>query len=211
LRWVSGRARTTPATYESDLTRVACELEVVACEGWRRSMRWADTGLEWQDPSPNLRNETQVLLYPGIALLEPTNVSVGRGTDEPFERFGAPWIEPLALARDLGALREAGVLGAGGTPYGLVAVQPVDMFPHTPHVETVAVLRRRRLSNWGSRQKSLVVRSRPPRTPCMPLQAQWRTSKTLLRERHWPPSCLAKPLAPRCLKCFPLVNRGFVT
>ncbi len=97
------------ARLEREHFRVACELEVVACEGWRRSMRWADTGLEWQDPSPNLRNETQVLLYPGIALLEPTNVSVGRGTDEPFERFGAPWIEPLALARALNALRLPGL------------------------------------------------------------------------------------------------------
>jgi 23S rRNA (uracil-5-)-methyltransferase RumA len=52
--------------------------------------------------------------------------------------------EPVALGRDLAALRDAGLLGAGGAPYGLAAAQPVDMFPHTPHVETVAVLRRRR-------------------------------------------------------------------
>ncbi|MBM3990189.1 MAG: DUF1343 domain-containing protein [Planctomycetes bacterium] len=97
------------ARLEREHFGVACELEVIACEGWRRSMRWAQTGLEWQDPSPNLRNETQVLLYPGIALLEPTNVSVGRGTDEPFERLGAPWIEPLALARALDALELPGL------------------------------------------------------------------------------------------------------
>ena len=97
------------ARLEREHFGVACELEVVACEGWRRSMRWSETGLEWQDPSPNLRNETQVLLYPGVALLEPTNVSVGRGTDEPFERFGAPWIEPLALARALNALQLPGL------------------------------------------------------------------------------------------------------
>ena len=89
------------ARLEREHFGVACELEVVACEGWRRSMRWAETGLEWQDPSPNLRNDTQVLLYPGIALLEATNVSVGRGTDQPFERFGAPWIDGIALARAL--------------------------------------------------------------------------------------------------------------
>ncbi len=97
------------ARLEREHFGIACKLEVVACEGWRRSMRWAETGLEWQDPSPNLRNETQVLLYPGIALLETTNVSVGRGTDEPFERFGAPWIEPVALARALNALRLPGL------------------------------------------------------------------------------------------------------
>ena len=80
---------------------VRCELEVVACEGWKRSMRWDDTGLLWIAPSPNLRTPTQALLYPGVALLETTNVSVGRGTDTPFEHFGAPWIDARQLARAL--------------------------------------------------------------------------------------------------------------
>jgi uncharacterized protein YbbC (DUF1343 family)/CubicO group peptidase (beta-lactamase class C family) len=97
------------ARLEREHFGVACELEVVACEGWRRSMRWAETGLEWQDPSPNLRNDTQVLLYPGIALLEATNVSIGRGTDQPFERFGAPWIDGVVLARALNARRIEGL------------------------------------------------------------------------------------------------------
>ena len=72
---------------------VKCELEVVPCEFWRRYDDWSETGMEWIAPSPNLRNPTQALLYPGVALLEFTNVSVGRGTDEPFERVGAPWID----------------------------------------------------------------------------------------------------------------------
>jgi len=72
---------------------VRCELEVVPCEFWLRWDAWSETGLEWIAPSPNLRNPTQALLYPGVALLEFTNVSVGRGTDEPFERVGAPWID----------------------------------------------------------------------------------------------------------------------
>ncbi len=92
---------------------VSCELEVVRCEGWTRSMTWSDTGLEWRDPSPNLRNPTQALLYPGVALLEFTNVSVGRGTDEPFERFGAPWIDGPRLAN---ALNELGLPGLRFTP-----------------------------------------------------------------------------------------------
>ncbi len=88
---------------------VNCELEVVECENYRRSMDWAETSLEWLAPSPNLRNPTQALLYPGVALLEFTNVSVGRGTDEPFERVGAPWINGPQLAAWLNALELPGV------------------------------------------------------------------------------------------------------
>jgi uncharacterized protein YbbC (DUF1343 family)/CubicO group peptidase (beta-lactamase class C family) len=88
---------------------VRCELEVVRCEGWKRSAWWSDTGLEWRNPSPNLRNPTQALLYPGVALLEFTNVSVGRGTDEPFERFGAPWIDGPRLANALNQLALPGL------------------------------------------------------------------------------------------------------
>lgn len=92
---------------------VECELEVVAMEGWRRGMRWEDTGLPWVPPSPNLRNPTQALLYPTLGLLEGANVSVGRGTDEPFERLGAPWIEGARLAA---ALEEADLPGVRFAP-----------------------------------------------------------------------------------------------
>jgi len=92
-----------------DVYGVDCKLEVVRCEGWRHSMAWEQTGLEWLDPSPNLRNPTQALLYPGIALLEFCNVSVGRGTDEPFERLGAPWIDGRRLAEALNAARLPGL------------------------------------------------------------------------------------------------------
>lgn len=77
------------------------ELVVVPCEGWRRGVLWDATGLIWTNPSPNMRRLTQALLYPGIGLLETTNVSVGRGTDTPFEGVGAPWIDPRALAAEL--------------------------------------------------------------------------------------------------------------
>jgi uncharacterized protein YbbC (DUF1343 family)/CubicO group peptidase (beta-lactamase class C family) len=82
---------------------VRCELEVVPCQGWERAMAWEDTGLTWVDPSPNLRNPTEALLYPGVALVEFCDVSVGRGTDEPFERLGAPWIDGPRLAAALNA------------------------------------------------------------------------------------------------------------
>ncbi len=66
------------------------KLTVVPLAGWRRRDYWHDTGLAWINPSPNMRSETAAVLYPGIGLLETTNVSVGRGTDTPFEVLGAP-------------------------------------------------------------------------------------------------------------------------
>lgn len=85
------------------------KLTVVPCEGWRRAMAWDRTGLVWTDPSPNMRRLPQAILYPGVGLLETTNVSVGRGTDTPFELFGAPWIEPAKLAAELNAADTPGV------------------------------------------------------------------------------------------------------
>lgn len=74
------------------------ELSVIECRGWHRSMLWDETGLTWVNPSPNMRNLNQALLYPGIGLVEFTNVSVGRGTDTPFEIVGAPYVDGRALA-----------------------------------------------------------------------------------------------------------------
>ncbi|MEM7260852.1 MAG: DUF1343 domain-containing protein [Planctomycetota bacterium] len=80
---------------------LGCDLEVVEMSDWYRNDEWAETGLRWIDPSPNIRNPEQAVLYPGIGLLEATPISVGRGTDTPFERLGAPWIDELRLARAL--------------------------------------------------------------------------------------------------------------
>jgi uncharacterized protein YbbC (DUF1343 family) len=65
--------------------------------GWRREMRWDDTGRAWTRPSPNLRTADAALAYPGTCLLEATNVSEGRGTESPFLLIGAPWLEPERL------------------------------------------------------------------------------------------------------------------
>jgi uncharacterized protein YbbC (DUF1343 family) len=89
--------------------RVGAELEVIACEGWRRGDLYDRTGLTWVNPSPNMRSLTEALLYPGVGLLEATNLATGRGTDTPFERVGAPWIEPRGFARALNARRLPGV------------------------------------------------------------------------------------------------------
>ncbi len=69
--------------------------------GWKREMLWQDTGLLWVNPSPNMRSQTQALLYPGVALPEFTNISVGRGTSAPFQYYGAPWVNPAELAKAL--------------------------------------------------------------------------------------------------------------
>jgi len=89
--------------------KLELNLEIVRMEGWTRYMTWDNTGLTWVNPSPNMRSLTQAFLYPGIGLLEMTNLSVGRGTDTPFEVIGAPWIDGRALARVLNARRIRGV------------------------------------------------------------------------------------------------------
>ncbi len=77
---------------------IGARLNVVAIEGWQRGDWFDSTGLAWVNPSPNLRSLTEATLYPGVALIEGTNVSVGRGTDTPFEVVGAPWIKGRELA-----------------------------------------------------------------------------------------------------------------
>ena len=67
-------------------------LTVVTMEGWERWMTWVDTGRPWVSPSPNIRSPEAAIAYPGVCLLEASNVSAGRGTDHPFLYFGAPWI-----------------------------------------------------------------------------------------------------------------------
>jgi uncharacterized protein YbbC (DUF1343 family) len=89
------------------------ELQVVKCEGWHRADLWPDTGLVWINPSPNMRRIAAAMLYPGIGLLEGTNLSVGRGTDTPFEVLGAPWCDGVRLAE---RLRAAGLPGVAFVP-----------------------------------------------------------------------------------------------
>jgi uncharacterized protein YbbC (DUF1343 family) len=86
-----------------------CDLTVVPCNGWRRTMRWAETGLPWVPPSPNMPTPDTALVYPGTCLLEGVNVSVGRGTAKPFEWLGAPWIDGGALAAALNDMQVPGV------------------------------------------------------------------------------------------------------
>ena len=89
--------------------KIPVSLTVVPLAGWERGRWFDETGLPWVNPSPNIRSITQALLYSGIGLLEATNLSVGRGTDMPFEVVGAPWIDPGAVAESLNRLRLPGV------------------------------------------------------------------------------------------------------
>lgn len=89
--------------------KIGCDLRVIKMEGWRRSNWFDATNLTWINPSPNMRSLTEATLYPGIGLLETTNVSVGRGTDTPFELVGAPWINGPELAAYLNSRRISGV------------------------------------------------------------------------------------------------------
>ena len=76
----------------------SCELSVELCQGWTRAMWFDELGQYWVNPSPNMRSLMSAMLYPGIAIMEFTNVSVGRGTDQPFQRVGAPYIDGANLA-----------------------------------------------------------------------------------------------------------------
>ncbi len=75
----------------------SCDLEVVRMRGWRRAMFFDDTGLPWVMPSPNMPTLDTAIVYPGQCLLEGTNASEARGTTRPFELFGAPWVDSVAL------------------------------------------------------------------------------------------------------------------
>ena len=88
---------------------IGADISVVPMKHWRRDDWFDDTGLAWVNPSPNMRNLVAATIYPGIGAIERTNISVGRGTDTPFEQFGAPWIDAQALSSALNASGLPGV------------------------------------------------------------------------------------------------------
>ncbi|MBN1282806.1 MAG: DUF1343 domain-containing protein [Proteobacteria bacterium] len=96
----------------NDQGGMGCDLSVVPMQGWRRDMRWAEAGLPWVNPSPNMRSYTAALLYPGMCLVEATNISEGRGTDTPFEVAGAPYMDTDELMEAFNALSLPGVSAA---------------------------------------------------------------------------------------------------
>ncbi len=112
-------AHTTPVRYGMTIgelgtmmnaeRKIGADLRVIKMEGWSRAMWFDETGQTWVNPSPNMRSLTEATLYPGIGLLETTNVSVGRGTDTPFELIGSPWIDGQKLAKYLNERNLRGV------------------------------------------------------------------------------------------------------
>jgi SSS family transporter len=110
------------ARYLNGEYKLGAPLTVVEMKGWQRGDWFDATGLTWTNPSPNLRSLREAILYPALGLIETTNISVGRGTDTPFEYVGAPWIDGPALARALNARFLPGV-----------RFLPVDFTPHAPY------------------------------------------------------------------------------
>jgi uncharacterized protein YbbC (DUF1343 family) len=135
---------------------IGADLQVLPVQGWRREAWFDETGLPWINPSPNIRSLTGALLYAGVGLLESTNLSVGRGADRPFELLGAPWIDPVVLAKELALLNLPGVRFIpwrfmpsedkyAGELCGGVLVVVTDreaLRPVTVGIETAAVLHR---------------------------------------------------------------------
>jgi SSS family transporter len=110
------------ARYLNGEFKLGAPLAVVAMKGWQRGDWFDATGLVWTNPSPNLRSLNEAILYPALGLIETSNISVGRGTDTPFEYVGAPWIDGAALARNLNARFLPGV-----------RFVPVEFTPHPPY------------------------------------------------------------------------------
>jgi len=89
--------------------KIGADLTVVPVKNWSRDQWFDATGLPWINPSPNMRNLIQATIYPGIGAIEGTNLSVGRGTDTPFEQIGAPWIDGVQLSDALNARSLPGI------------------------------------------------------------------------------------------------------
>jgi len=88
---------------------INCELHVIPMKNWRRNYFYESTSIRWVPPSPNLRTLKGSILYPGLEILQNAGVSVGRGTEAPFEEFGAPWIDGEEVAEALNARSLPGV------------------------------------------------------------------------------------------------------
>jgi uncharacterized protein YbbC (DUF1343 family) len=89
--------------------KAGAALTVVPVQGWDRRSWFDESSLRWINPSPNLRNLVSTNLYPGVATIEGANISVGRGTDTPFQLIGAPWIDATQLARELNSRNVSGL------------------------------------------------------------------------------------------------------
>ena len=97
------------AQFYNTENHINCQLHVIAMRNWHRNYFFESTGLRWLPPSPNLRTLKGAILYPGLEILQNAGVSVGRGTEAPFEEFGAPWINGDEVSAELNSKNLAGV------------------------------------------------------------------------------------------------------
>lgn len=182
------------------------DLQVVPCTGWQRADLWDSTGLPWINPSPNMRSLTQALLYPGIGLLEGTNLSVGRGTDTPFEVLGAPWCDGVALAL---RLREAKLPGVTFVPVSFtptaskfrgelcsglnVVITDWQTFePVRTGIHLACALRAQHEKAWDTKRLDWLLKHEPTAaailagTPADAIVASWKKDLELFRMRRKP-------------------------
>lgn len=185
---------------------IRADLHVVACTGWQRADTWDRTGLPWVAPSPNMRRLSQALAYPGIGLLEGTNLSVGRGTDTPFEIVGAPWVDGRALAAKLRAAELPGVAFVPveftptaskfrGERCGGVHVLLTDWRTFEPvrtGLHLAAALRELFAEQWDTKKLDWLLKHEPTRdailagTPADTIVATWQKELDLFRMRRKP-------------------------
>ncbi|MBL8841079.1 MAG: DUF1343 domain-containing protein [Planctomycetes bacterium] len=185
---------------------LALELEVVELAGWRRAQLFDATLLPWIDPSPNLRTLDAALLYPGLVVLERTSLSLGRGTDLPFEQFGAPWLDARALVAALTERRLPGVtfMEVAFTPSGSkhagvacrgVRVHVVDraaLDPFRVVLEIAAELHARHADVWSLDDvdallcsKATIAALRAGRAPEL-IAEEWQAEAEAFRVRRAP-------------------------
>jgi uncharacterized protein YbbC (DUF1343 family) len=111
------------ALYYNDVLKIHADLHVIPVQGWRRDVWFDLTGLPWVRPSPNLPSLQSLMLYPGLVAFEATNLSVGRGTPEAFQRVGAPWLNAAAT---VAILRDREISGARFFVESFTPVNPTD-------------------------------------------------------------------------------------
>ncbi|MCC6750822.1 MAG: DUF1343 domain-containing protein [Deltaproteobacteria bacterium] len=160
--------------------RIGADLVVVPARGWRRAQLFPEQGLPWRDPSPNIRSWRQALLYAGIGFLESTNVAVGRGTDAPFQWFGAPWLDGPGFAQALAARKVPGfyvvprVLTPKSGPYRGERCSGVQVIltdgrrarPVRLGLEVALLLRERHRQEWETKHLYRLIND-PPTTEAL--------------------------------------------
>ncbi|WP_317891015.1 sodium:solute symporter family transporter [Edaphobacter bradus] len=134
-RYINGERRLPSPTSRNVQVPLEALLTVVPLQSWSRAQYFDETHLPWTNPSPNLRNVTEATLYPGVALLEMTNLSVGRGTDHPFEQLGAPYIDAAALTAYLTSRKIPGVAFTAST---ITVAEDANHYPY--HGQTIPAL-----------------------------------------------------------------------